>query len=200
MMKTPVLIALAAGISLLSGCVASIPPVEVTRFHRNLPLPSGPTRLIAMPGDPVASDDLEHRLYAAAVQGELTRLGHDEARSDSDATFYYAVRVERFEREITRAPSSSVSIGAGSFGRSLGISLGTSFPIGKRTSNIRVLTRLSVRLMSRGTPGETLWEGRAQTEAPAIAPAAQPGLAADKLARALFKDFPGTSGATINVP
>jgi len=200
MMKTPALIALAAAISLLSGCVASIPPVEVTRFHRNVPLPAGPARLIAMPGEALAADDLEQRLYAAAVQNELTRLGHDEARSDADAKFYYAVRVERFERETTRAPGSSISIGAGSFGRSLGISLGTSFPIGKSSSNLRVLTRLSVRLIARGTPDETLWEGRAQTEAPAIAPAVQPGLAAEKLARALFKDFPGASGATISVP
>jgi hypothetical protein len=45
-----------------------------------------------------------------------------------------------------------------------------------------------------------VWEGRAETQAPANAPAAQPGLAADKLASALFKDFPGESGRTITVP
>ena len=45
-----------------------------------------------------------------------------------------------------------------------------------------------------------IWEGRAETEAPASAPAAQPGLAADKLAAALFKDFPGVSGQTVRVP
>ena len=48
--------------------------------------------------------------------------------------------------------------------------------------------------------GAVVWEGRAQTEAPGNAPAAQPGLAADKLARALFQDFPGESGRTITVP
>ena len=34
----------------------------------------------------------------------------------------------------------------------------------------------------------------------AKAPAAQPSLAAAKLADALFKDFPGESGRTISVP
>ena len=53
---------------------------------------------------------------------------------------------------------------------------------------------------NRLSDGAVVWEGRAQTEAPGNAPSAQPGLAADKLARALFQDFPGESGRTITVP
>ena len=48
--------------------------------------------------------------------------------------------------------------------------------------------------------GNALWEGRAIAAIPAKAPAAQPSLAAAKLAEALFKDFPGESGRTISVP
>jgi hypothetical protein len=54
--------------------------------------------------------------------------------------------------------------------------------------------------MKRASDDLVVWEGRAQTEAPNTAPAAQPGLAADKLARALFQDFPGESGRTITIP
>jgi hypothetical protein len=54
--------------------------------------------------------------------------------------------------------------------------------------------------IKRKADGVIVWEGRAQTEAPSNAPAAQPGLAADKLSRALFSGFPGESGKTIRVP
>ncbi len=47
--------------------------------------------------------------------------------------------------------------------------------------------------------GQALWEGRAIAAVPVKAPASQPGLAAAKLADALFKDFPGKSGRTISV-
>jgi hypothetical protein len=45
-----------------------------------------------------------------------------------------------------------------------------------------------------------IWEGRAVQSAKAGSPAAQPAIAASKLAEALFKDFPGVSGETIRVP
>jgi hypothetical protein len=45
-----------------------------------------------------------------------------------------------------------------------------------------------------------IWEGRATQSADAKSPAAQPGIAASKLAEALFTDFPGDSGKTVTVP
>lgn len=45
-----------------------------------------------------------------------------------------------------------------------------------------------------------LWDGRAVTSVPLRTPAATGDLAAAKMADALFRDFPGTSGATITVP
>jgi hypothetical protein len=45
-----------------------------------------------------------------------------------------------------------------------------------------------------------IWEGKASQTAKAGSPAAQPGIAASKLAAAMFKDFPGVSGETIRVP
>ena len=92
----------------------------------------------------------------------------------------------------------TVGIGGGTGGGGIGIGIGTSFGLGRKTESL-VDTRLSVQ-MKRASDDLVVWEGRAQTEAPNTAPAAQPGLAADKLARALFQDFPGESGRTIIIP
>jgi Domain of unknown function (DUF4136) len=64
---------------------------------------------------------------------------------------------------------------------------------------VRVQTTLHVRLL-RHSDDLVIWEGRASQSASATSPAAQPGIAASKLAAALFQDFPGESGATISVP
>jgi hypothetical protein len=61
-----------------------------------------------------------------------------------------------------------------------------------------VASRLRVQLRRAGDKS-AVWEGRAETQAKQGTPAAQPGLAAGKLADALFKDYPGPSGQTITV-
>jgi len=61
-----------------------------------------------------------------------------------------------------------------------------------------VATELAVRLQRR-SDGTAIWEGRAQGQARAGTPLAQPAMAADRLARALFQGFPGESGRTIRV-
>jgi hypothetical protein len=45
-----------------------------------------------------------------------------------------------------------------------------------------------------------VWEGRSETAVRSRAPAGQPGIAAARLARALFEGFPGQSGQTITIP
>ena len=62
----------------------------------------------------------------------------------------------------------------------------------------QILSQLSVQIRRRAD-NQSIWEGRAMTEAKDGTPAAQPGLAAEKLARALFGDYPGKSGETITV-
>ena len=80
----------------------------------------------------------------------------------------------------------------------MGVGIGTSFGVGGGRKET-VLTRLSVKLKTRAD-SKPVWEGRAETAAKAGSPAAQPGLAAEKLASALFAAFPGESGRTITVP
>lgn len=177
----------------LSACAASIPPVEVTRFHLGQQPAAGAATIEATEGLNAAA--LEFGTYAAAVSRELIRLGYPQ---DGKAAYRIVVGYDRGARPVAKRSPVTIGIGGGSFGGSVGIGVGTSFGLGKSTTEI-VSTRLSVQ-MKRVSDGATVWEGRAQTEAPANAPAAQPGLAADKLARALFQDFPGESGRTITVP
>lgn len=186
-----------AGAASLAGCVASIPPVQVTRFHSEAQLaPGGVVIVPAGGGDP---QGLEFRTYAAAVARELNTLGLSETR-DAQSPYVATVEYARDTREglVKRSPFS-IGIGGGSFGRGGGIGLGTSFGIGKSRSNDIVATRLGVQLRKRAQT-TAIWEGRAETQAPARAPSAQPGLAADKLAAALFKNYPGISGQTVTVP
>lgn len=179
----------------LGACTATIPPVEVTRFHLNQPIPGGSVSIAPLPG--VDADSLEFRTYATAVSRELARLGYVEGPKSDYAAEIGFFRDTR-ERAARRSPVT-IGIGGGSFGRGGGIGLGGSFGLGGGGSKADIISHLEVRLKRKGD-SRPVWEGRAQTIAPQNAPAAQPGLAADKLARALFADFPGESGRTIEVP
>lgn len=185
------------GFVALSACTATIPPVEVTRFHVDQPMTPGTVAVLPVPGgDP---QGLEFRTYASAVAKQLAGLGYAEA-SDPKSPFIAEVDYSRGTRtDIARRSPFSIGIGGGSFGRHGGIGVGTSFGLGGGGSKETVITRLSVRIKAR-VDGKPLWEGRAETSAPARAAAAQPGLAAEKLAAALFTGFPGESGKTVTVP
>jgi Domain of unknown function (DUF4136) len=176
----------------LGGCAASIPPVQVTRFHLGNEITRAPVALASV------GTSLERAAYDAAVARELARLGF--AAGDTNARYIFSTDVTRDARAAApkRSPIS-IGIGGGTGGYGGGVGAGVSFGLGGNKSSQTVVTRLSVQLRERGGKG-VVWEGRAETEAPSSAPAAQPGLAADKLATALFKDFPGDSGRTITVP
>lgn len=176
----------------LGGCAASIPPVQVTRFHLGSEIVRGSVAPV------VVENSLERAAYDAAVARELARLGF--AAGGAEARYTFSIEVTRDSRAAApkRSPVS-IGIGGGTGGYGGGVGAGVSFGLGGNKSNEVILTRLSVQLRERGGKG-VVWEGRAETEAPSNAPASQPGLAADKLATALFKDFPGESGRTITVP
>ena len=176
----------------LSACAATIPPAQVTRFHLNQPI--APASFAIEPG----IMELEASAYRAAVSAELQRLGFKEG---GDGTRYLvSVGYNRDEREAApRRSPVTIGIGGGTGGYGGGVGLGASFGIGGNKSRTDIVTRVTVRLTERAG-ATTLWEGRAETVAPMNTPAAQPGLAAQKLAAALFRGFPGESGRTITVP
>lgn len=181
----------------LSGCVVPTGPVEVTRFNRAAEgvTYGNASYSVALAGDSSAGQGLSASPYLAAVAREMQRVGYSEKPVSSDVTA--EVRVSTADIRPQRNPVS-VGVGgsAGSYGS--GVGLGVGIDLSGR-SKWQVETTLAVRIIRR-SDNLVIWEGKAIQAAKAGSPAAQPGIAASKLASALFQDFPGVSGETIRVP
>lgn len=177
----------------LSACAIPTGPVEVTRFHRAAEGHVYGSGSYAM--KPLG-DGLMLSPYLAAVAREMQRVGYGEKITGSDVIAEVAVDVVR-SREQRRSPVS-VGVGGSTGSYGSGVGMGVGIDLGGNNAE-RVTTTLRVRLLRR-SDSLVIWEGRASQSADAKSPAAQPGVAASKLAAALFEDFPGESGATISVP
>ncbi len=199
----PVLMAM-AGALVLAGCTTAIAPVEVTRFHAGAPVPQSGGILVEPAPEMGKDDSIEFRTFAGAVSQELQRIGFtDEAGRQTFAPSEYVALV-RYDRDVrspyaARGSESPVSVGVGgstgSYGSGLGVGIGIN--LSGKPKDI-VTSRLAVQIRRRAD-NKAVWEGRAETSAKVGTPAAQPGLAAPKLAAALFRDYPGKSGETITV-
>lgn len=190
--------ALLIGAATLSGCATPIGPVEVTRFHRPdaaARLGRGAIAIEAAPGMDPAS--LEIRSYERAVARELVRLGYTEAPAGAGDQ----VALVRIERTTFRPGRNGgpVSVGVGgstgSYGSGLGLGIG--IDLSGRPAE-QVATELGVMIRDRAG-SRTLWEGRASFTVRADAPLAQTQLGAAKMAGAMFEDFPGNDGETVEV-
>ncbi len=195
-MKKLVLISAFALSLTLTACVVPTGPVEVTRFNRLADgYVYGNGSYVATPAK--ADDGLSLSPYLAAVAREMQRVGYSERLDNSDVIAEVTVNA----RKVEAAQRSPVSVGVGgstgSYGSGVGLGLG--LDISALGNKDRVETTLSVRLLRRAD-NLVIWEGRAVQSAGATSPAAQPGIAASKLAAALFADFPGKSGETVTVP
>lgn len=199
----PVLMAM-AGALVLAGCTTAIAPVEVTRFHAGAPVPQSGGILVEPAPEMGKDDSIEFRTFAGAVSQELQRIGFtDEAGRQTFAPSEYVALV-RYDRDVrspyaARGSESPVSVGVGgstgSYGSGLGVGIGIN--LSGKPKDI-VTSRLAVQIRRRAD-NKAVWEGRAETSAKVGTPASQPGLAAPKLAAALFRDYPGKSGETITV-
>lgn len=195
-MKKRNLIATLALSLTLTACVVPTGPVEVTRFNRVADgYVYGNGSYAASPAK--AGDTLSLSPYLAAVSREMQQIGYSEKFDNSDIIAEVTVNARKIE-SLQRSPVS-VGVGGstGSYGSGVGVGLG--FDLGALGNKDRVETTLSVRLLRRAD-NLVIWEGRATQSAGATSPAAQPGIAASKLAAALFDDFPGESGVTVTVP
>ena len=192
----------------LGGCATAVPPVEVTRFHGNAaPGWAAGTRYTvdtASLGDAAAmvgatQPSLEWNSYRTAVERQLQLQGLVAAPDGATAPLRVRIGFDRADRTgVGRRSPVSVGVGGSTGSYGSGVGLGVGLNLGGGSRQMQDL-QLSVRIDDAAS-GQALWEGRAQTAVPAKAPAAQPGLAAAKLAEALFRDFPGESGRTISVP
>ena len=199
---------LAAAALALGGCATAVPPVEVTRFHNNATAGLAPGTRYAVDvlthGDAsaaggAAQPSLEWNSYRIAVERQLQLLGFVAAPEGTAAPLKVRIAFDRSDR-MPLAKRSPVSVGVGgstgSYGSGVGLGIGINLGGGpKQMQDLQ----LSVRIDDAAT-GQALWEGRALSAVPVKAPAAQPSIAAAKLAEALFKDFPGESGRTNSVP
>jgi hypothetical protein len=190
-----------AGLALLSGCMtdAGPTPPSVTRFHLGQPIARA---VIAVePSDPADASSLEFDAIADSVGRELTRLGWTVEKRNARSEQVAIITVEQEGRVAPRRSGFSIGIGGGtaSYGRhgGVGIGGGVNIPVGSTTSQL-VATRLSVRIQRR-SDATVAWEGRAEYEARAGTPDATKAGATNRLAAALFRDFPGESGRTIRV-
>jgi len=192
-----------AGAAALAGCATAVPSVEVTRFHVAAPVPrAGSIAVEPQPGPP--DDSIEYRTFAGAVGQELQRLGFTDETglatfraSDYVALIAYDREVVSVAASMPRRSPVSVGVGGstGHYGSGMGLGIGIDLS-GKPKDT--VVTRLSVQIRRR-SDNQPVWEGRAQTSGKVGSPASQAGLAAPKLAAALFGGYPGTSGETITV-
>ena len=183
----------------LAGCATAVPPVEVTRFHVGNPAQSGTLAVEEMAANPDAG--LEFRTYAAAVEQELQRVGFIAAPAGARSDYVASVGFRRSFRPTGygndgRPVSVGVGGAVGSGGYS-GMGVGIGINLSGRPKDM-VTTELQVQIRRR-SDSTTIWEGRAFTQAREGTPAAQSGIAAQKLASALIGGYPGESGRTITV-
>jgi Domain of unknown function (DUF4136) len=182
----------------LSACVVPTGPVEVTRFNRAAEgvVYGRGSYAVEVAGDSAAGQGLAASPYLAAVAREMQRVGYTERAGGSDVTAEVRVRTERYEPERRSPVSVGVGGSTGSYGSGVGLGVGINLGGGAKP---QVETTLEVRIIRR-SDNLVIFEGKAVQAAKSGSPAAQPGIAASKLAQALFQGFPGTSGETIRVP
>ena len=98
MSKRPLI---AAILALPLAACATVPPVEVTRFHIDNPARSGTLAVEEMPGNPDVS--LEFRTYAAAVQQQFQQVGFSAVPAGASSDYVALVNFRRSFRPSGRA-------------------------------------------------------------------------------------------------
>ncbi len=183
---------------LLAGCAtpAFVSPVEVTRFTApsDAFLAQGTIAIIPAPGIDAAAPG--YAAFEDAVRRELEQLGYRTvARNGSQtATLSLSHSVSMPERRNPVSVGGGGSVG--SYGSGIGVGIGLDLTPRRGEA---VSTQLAVSI--RRTDGSNnLWEGRAQMSATSNSEYPTPADAATRIAAALFRGFPGTSGETIAVP
>lgn len=198
MKPLPIALGLAAAVSLAGCATAPAGPVEVTRFvaaDRLAQLGQGSVFVETAAG--AQPDSLELAPYKAAVVVELERLGYSE--SDREGAGQVAqVSVERYVIGSSgRRSPVSVGVGGstGSYGSGVGVGIGINLGGGQKD---RLGTELAVTIRDKAS-GQSIWEGRANFQAPENSSLARGSANAQTVASALFQEFPGNNGETVEI-
>ena len=197
-MKMPQIAILALGTATMAGCATAPGPVEVTRFHDAATLAQLGQGTIFI--EAAAGEDeslLELAPYKAAVAQQLAQLGYAEA-SREEASHIAQVAIDRFiVEELDQRGPVSVGVGGstGSYGSGVGLGLGINLGGGRKD---RIGTQLAVQIRDKAS-NASLWEGRAQFAVTEKSELAQADANAQTIASALFREFPGGNGETVEV-
>lgn len=189
-MKTRRFAALILPIAALSACATPLSPVEVTRFHLGQVAERGTVAIEPAPGGVVG---MEFGMYQQAVGQELARLGWAPVDGVGRSLYVAVLDVRTGTRERAQGSPVSIGLGGGTGGFRSGVGGGVSFGLGGG-SRLEVGTQIALQLKRRSDQ-TVVWEGRARGSASER----DSGLLAQRLATALFRDFPGESGRTISV-
>lgn len=194
-------LALVAPFAVAACALPPAGPVQVTRFVSQPAierLGSGTIFVETAPGE--AGDEATLRTYKAAVARQLVALGYRETARD-EAGQVAQVRINRTILADASSSRGPVSVGVGgstgTYGSGVGLGIGLN--LGGNKPKEEVSTRLEVRINDALT-GQSLWEGRALFDVATSGLLADSAQNASVMAEALFKDFPGNDGETIEVP
>jgi len=101
----------------LGGCATTLtlPPTEVLRYHLDAPIPRGTISVQPVTGNGDAPASLEFKTYAAAVEGELLKIGYTLPAEGQTADYIAAVSFTRTtELGPPRRSPLTLGIGGGS--------------------------------------------------------------------------------------
>jgi len=152
--------------------------IEVGRFHLGEPIAHA--QIAIEPFDRADLMSPDYSAASAAVARQLQRLGWTVVTATGQSEQIALVALQSGSREAIAARS------AARVGRGFASGPATTAAGGNAT-----LLEVAIRRRSDGT---VFWEGRALSEAQPVGAAA-----AERLATALFRDFPGESGRIIRV-
>jgi hypothetical protein len=158
--------------------------IDVARFHLGEPVARA--QIAIEPFDKADSSRPEFPAYSVAVGRQLSRLGWTVVPSTTRTEQVALIDVEQGSREAVAALSAA-RIGRG---------ISATVPGGTSANVTATLLEVAIRRRSDGT---VFWEGRAVGEAPTGSAEAGRTAVVERLAGALFQDFPGESGRTIRV-
>ncbi|MEA3061409.1 MAG: hypothetical protein QOJ94_1190 [Sphingomonadales bacterium] len=157
--------------------------VEVGRFHLGEPIAHA--QIAVEPFDRADAASPDFAAASAAVARQLQRLGWTVVNTSGQSEQIALVALQSGSREAIAARS------AARVGRGFASGPASTTPGGNAT-----LLEVAIRRRSDGT---VFWEGRALSDARPGSSEPVGAAAAERLATALFRDFPGESGRIIRV-
>ena len=173
----------------LSACNRGNTYADVARFHTNQPNNRG--TLFIQPVDAASANNLEFRTHAESVAVEMRRQGFQTVPDAAQAQYIATLDITQTDGTTVTRPGTTVGVPVGP--------AVIATPVGRGPRNATERTTTVAVQIKRQSDGAQIWEGRASKTANAGSQGATLTWAVPVLSEALFRDFPGTPGATQQV-